>query len=145
MKANSLTIATTTASCAIMVVFISILLAGSVKCDRLVKRDLPGAGIVAQLVSNIKKASVGGARYINDLALSIPFTKAVLIGGALVSLFFLFLRILVVLGPILVLGAIARESSTDATDFLKMLIEFYNQIVEAMEEGAASGSSTGSH
>lgn len=83
--------------------------------------------------SVFKQASRQGASFLGDMAASIPFGKIALGGGALLGLFLLFLRLLIVLGPILILGAMTRES-TDATDLLRMLIEFYNQIILSLEE-----------
>lgn len=53
--------------------------------------------------------------------------------GALLGLFLVFIRILIVIGPILLLGALTRES-TDAKDLLRMLIEFYNQVIVALDD-----------
>lgn len=88
-----------------------------------------GSGIF----SIIKKTSRQSLGFLSNLFVSIPFGKMLLAGGALLSLFFLFVRLIIVLAPILILGAMARES-TDATDLIKMLIDFYNQVVIALDE-----------
>lgn len=90
-------------------------------------------GNLSSLLHSIKKASFHGAGIVKSAALAIPFTKILMTGGALLGLFFVFIRILVVIGPILLLGALTRES-TDATDLLKMLIEFYNQVIVALDD-----------
>lgn len=87
--------------------------------------------------SSLKQTSRQGVGLFKKFAASIPFTKVLLSGGAILSLFFIFIRMLIVIGPILILGAMTRES-TDATDFLKMLIEFYNQIVVALDDQASN-------
>lgn len=91
------------------------------------------------LLGTIKQASRQSASFVSDLVVSIPFTKILLTGGALLSLLFIFLRLLIVLGPILILGALTRES-TDATDILKMLVEFYNQVIVALDDQAQAQS-----
>lgn len=78
---------------------------------------------IQQRISLAKKLS---------LPFSLPLTKILLSGGAILSLLFIFMRMLIVIGPILLLGAMTRES-TDATDLLKILIEFYNQVVVALD------------
>lgn len=86
--------------------------------------------------SLLKQTSRQGASYVSELVASIPFGKIALASGALLSIFFLFIRLIVVLGPILILGAMTRES-TDATDLLRMLIEFYNQVIVSLDEQMA--------
>lgn len=95
--------------------------------------ELAKSGQFHNIFSSLKQASHQGVNYVSDLVVSIPFGKIVLAGGALLSLFFIFVRLLVVLGPILLLGALTRDS-TDATDLLRMLIEFYNQVIVALDE-----------
>lgn len=90
-------------------------------------------GKLGNFFSNIKRASVRGVNLFTGMLASIPITKIMLAGGALLSLFFIFIRLLIVLGPILILGAMTRES-TDTTDFLRILIEFYNQVLVALDE-----------
>ena len=92
------------------------------------------------LFSSLKKIPSRGATFISDFALSIPFTKILLAGGALLGILFMFIRLLIVLGPIIILGAMTRES-TDATDLLKMLIEFYNQVIVALDDQPSPSSS----
>lgn len=96
---------------------------------------------LANIFSQFKQTSIQGASFLRRSVSSIPIGKIVLIGGALLSLFFIFLRLLVVLGPILILGAMTRES-TDATDVLRMLIEFYNQVIVALDEQMIQPSQT---
>lgn len=83
--------------------------------------------------SDLKRASARSLSSLSSLLVSIPFTKIIMSGAALLSLFFIFVRLIVVLGPILLLGAMAREN-TDASDLLKLLIDFYNQIIIALDE-----------
>lgn len=90
------------------------------------------SGRVDNFIAVLKQASYQGANYARDLATSLPLTKILLAGGALLSLFLIFIRLIIVLGPILVLGAMTRES-TDTTDLLRMLLEFYNQVVMALD------------
>lgn len=85
------------------------------------------------LFSSFKQASVRGAGLARDLAVSIPFTKILLAGGAVLSLLFFFARLLVVLGPILLLGALTRES-TDTRDAFRMVLEFFDQVIIALAE-----------
>lgn len=82
---------------------------------------------------NLRRASSRGLSSLSSIFISIPFAKIVMSGAALLSLFFIFVRLIVVLGPILLLGAMARES-TDASDLLRLLIDFYNQIIQALDE-----------
>lgn len=90
-------------------------------------------GRVENLFAILKQASRQGASYLSDLAISIPFGKIAVGGGALLGIFFLFLRLLIVMGPILILGALTRESQ-DATDLIRMLIDFYNQLIVSLDE-----------
>lgn len=85
------------------------------------------------ILQSVKKSSRQSFNYLSELIVSIPFTKILLASGALLSLFFVFIRLLIVLGPILILGAMTRES-TNATDIIRMLIEFYNQVIVALDE-----------
>lgn len=91
------------------------------------------SGRLENFFAVLKVASRQGKNYVADLLETIPFKKIILSGGALLSLFFIFVRLLVVLGPILILGALTRES-TDATDLMKILIEFYNQVIVALDD-----------
>lgn len=88
---------------------------------------------LVNLFAIIQQTSKQSLSYITNLAASIPFAKLILTGGALLSFFFVFIRFLIVLGPIILMGTLTRESS-EATDFLKSLIEFYNQIVLTLED-----------
>lgn len=99
------------------------------------ERDDQGLGKFSSFFSLLRRTSRQGVNIISDLAVSIPFSKILLSGAAILSLLLIFLRVLIVLGPILLLGTLARES-TDATDFLKMMIEFYNQVVAELENQA---------
>lgn len=89
-------------------------------------------GKLSEILSTIKEASVGGVSQASTWVRSLPFGKIFMTGGALLSLFFIFVRLVIVLGPILILGALTRES-TDTGDFLRMLLEFYGQIIEAAD------------
>lgn len=91
-------------------------------------------GSLRGFFGEIKKSSARGLNYLTNMLVSIPFTKIIMAGGALLSLFFIFVRLIIVLGPIMILGAMTRDGTTDASDLLKMLIEFYNQIVVALDE-----------
>lgn len=97
------------------------------------KSESRSIGSLQAFFGQIKKASARGVGYASNMLLSIPFTKMLMVGGALLSLFFIFLRLIIVLGPIMLLAMASRES-TDASDLLKILIEFYNQIVLALDE-----------
>lgn len=104
------------------------------------------SGTILNYLAILRQTSRQSIGYITNLAEAIPFTKVLLAGGALLSLFFIFVRLLVVLGPIILFGTLTRES-TDVSDYLKLLIEFYNQIVQTLDEqisnpggGLASGS-----
>lgn len=90
-------------------------------------------GSLGNYFNTLKRASSRGLSSVSSLLVSIPFTKIVMSGAALLSLFFIFVRLVVVLGPILLLGAMARES-TDVSDLLRILIDFYHQIILALEE-----------
>lgn len=98
-------------------------------------------GSLRSFFGSLRRASSRGLSFASNLLVSIPFTKVLVAGGALLSLFFIFVRLIVVLGPILLLGAMTRES-TDASDLLKMLIEFYNQIILALDEQTSSPTAT---
>lgn len=96
-------------------------------------------GKLSSILSTIKKASFHGVDTVSRVAVSIPFTKILMTAGALLGLLFVFMRILIVIGPILLLGALTRES-TDATDLLKMLVEFYNQVIVALDDQMSQSS-----
>lgn len=98
-------------------------------------------GSLRNFFGSLRRASSRGLSFASNLLVSIPFTKILVAGGALLSLFFIFVRLIVVLGPILLLGAMTRES-TDASDLLKMLIEFYNQIILALDEQTSQPAAT---
>lgn len=101
--------------------------------SRVQAQDLAKSGRLQKYFALLKQTPGQATSYARELITSIPFGKILLAGGALLSVFFLFVRLLVVLGPILILGALTRES-TDATDLLRMLIEFYNQVIVALDE-----------
>lgn len=88
--------------------------------------------------SSLKRASSKGVDILGSLFHSFPFGRVALAGGALLSLLFLFVRLLIVMGPILILGSLTRDS-TEPTDLLRMLIEFYNQMIVALEEQGQIG------
>ena len=112
--------------------------------------DLAQKGTVAtrfprlqNLLASFKKTSRQGLSVASNLLSYIPFGRILLAGGALLSLFFIFLRLLVVLGPILLLGALTRES-TNATDLFRLLIEFYNEVIMALDQQMSSPNQVGS-
>lgn len=102
----------------------------------------------ASLFGLVKKTSRQGIDLAANLLASVPFGTVAVAAGALLGLFFLFLRLLIVLGPILVLGALTRESSSGGyLDFLSMLLEFYNQLIESLDNqtpGSRIGAELGS-
>ena len=106
------------------------------------KESIGTLGRFENLFSRLKQTSRQGASYASDLLASIPFGKVALASGALLSIFFLFIRLIVVLGPILILGAMTRES-TDATDLMRMLIEFFNQVIVSLDEQMAQSQPSG--
>lgn len=91
------------------------------------------------IFSNLKKVSFQGIQQASGLLVSVPFGKILLAGGALLSLFFIFIRLIIVLSPIFLLGALTRES-TDFVDLFEMLIEFYNRVVMALDDQALQSS-----
>lgn len=96
-------------------------------------KSIHNEGRLSSILHSIKQASFDGADLVRSAVVSIPFTKMVMTTGALLGLFLVFIRILIVIGPILLLGALTRES-TDAKDLLRMLIEFYNQVIVALDD-----------
>lgn len=93
------------------------------------------ANKLSSILSGLRKSSFQGVQQASSLLVSLPFGKILLAGGALLSLLFIFLRLVVVLSPIFLLGALTRES-TDFVDLLEMVIEFYNRIVIALDDQA---------
>lgn len=106
------------------------------------EQSVSSPGKLSNLFSNLKTASQRSFTYAGDLLTALPVGKIFLAGGALLSLLFIFVRLLIVLGPIILLGALTRES-TDASDLLRMLIEFYNQVVIALDEQSQQSTSQG--
>lgn len=88
---------------------------------------------LSDVFSGFKEASFHGVKQARGLLVSLPLGKILLAGGALLSLFFIFLRIIIVFSPIFLLAALTRES-TDVGDIIGMLIEFYNRIVIALDD-----------
>ena len=97
------------------------------------ERSVKEPNRLAKILSSVKRVSNRGFSVVGDFLASVSFTKIAIAAGALLSIFLLFVRLLVVLGPILILGAMTRES-TESTDLIRMLIEFYNQIIVALDE-----------
>lgn len=91
-------------------------------------------GRLVNFLSIAKQAAVQALSYFKDVAMNMPFGK-ILLAGALISLFSFFLRLIIVLGPIIALGAMTREG-TDPRDFLMMFVNFYNNIVQNMDTQA---------
>lgn len=90
---------------------------------------------LSDVVSGFKQATFQGVKQARGLLVSLPLGKILLAGGALLSLFFIFIRIIIVFSPIFLLAALTRES-TDVGDIIGMLIEFYNRIVIALDDQA---------
>lgn len=93
--------------------------------------------VLNALLSSVRRASSRSFSYLSSTLIATPITRILLTGGAILSLMLVFIRLVIVLGPILLLGALARES-TDASDFLRMMIEFYNQVVLALDDAATN-------
>lgn len=124
-------------SCAIIVLIVLMTIlskANHVNAAELIKAT-PLHGL-ENIFTSLKQTSRQGASFLTDLIASIPFGKIALASGALLSLILIFFRLLVVLGPILILGAMTRES-TDTTDLIRTMIEFYKQVIVALNEQIA--------
>lgn len=91
-------------------------------------------GRLSDFFSSISRASSRSFSLVSNFLVShLPSKKILITSGALMSLFFIFVRLIIVMAPILLLGALTRES-TDASDILQMLFDFYNQIIVALED-----------
>lgn len=87
---------------------------------------------LSSFIQNLQESTSRSFTSFTDLLPSISITKLILVSGALISVLFLFLRILVVIGPILILGAMAREDAS-VVDIVKIIVEGYNMIIEALD------------
>lgn len=91
------------------------------------------SGTVMNYFAILKQASRQSYNYLMNFVDALPLTKMLLTSGAFLGLFFMLIRLVIVLGPIIFLGALTRESS-EVSDYLKLLIEFYNHIVLAIDD-----------
>lgn len=96
--------------------------------------ELESASVWIQAFRGIQKASSRGLTIVGDIITGVPLTTIILIAGGLISII---LRLIVVFGPIFLLGTVTRDSS-EATNFLKLIIEAYNMVIEAIENGQSS-------
>lgn len=89
-----------------------------------------------ETIEFLKQFSLQASNKALDLIKLIPITKILLVGGAVLSILFMFIRLVIVLGPIIILGALTRESNS-ANDFFSLLLEFYNRLLSAVDDQSA--------
>lgn len=112
---------------------------GSLKS--IISRQIPQDGLeprvkrsISDLWTNLHEKSSRSLGSLTSLLQTIPITKIVLTSGTLVASLLILLRIIVVLGPILILGTLARED-TDIRDLIRQLIDNYKMIIETLDNG----------
>lgn len=94
-----------------------------------------------QVFTTMRSASSRSLGYLGSL-MGKPLGRILLAGGGVIGFILLAIRILVVAGPIFLLGSMARDSR-EVSDFLRLMVESYNLIVEALEDPVAPFNESG--